>query len=153
MWKNFPNLEGDPQEVEETIASVRELIGPHGLVARQGIPLIGVCLGHQVLGLAAGATTSRLKFGHRGANHPVYDKRSGRVHITSQNHGFQVIADSLPPDSGFDVSHINLNDRSVEGLRHRSLPVFSVQYHPEASPGPQDNQYLLDEFIEMMERK
>ena len=146
------NGPGDPERVQETIATMRALIGPDGLVASQRVPLLGVCLGHQLLGLAAGATRSRLKFGHRGANHPVLDKRTGRVYITAQNHGFQVDGDSLLPDSGFEVSHVNLNDHSVEGLRHQTLPVFSVQYHPEASPGPQDNQYLFDEFIDLMER-
>ena len=147
------NGPGDPEAVEATIETVRALIGTNGPVARDRLPLIGVCLGNQLLGLAADATTSRLKFGHRGANHPVLDKRTGRVHITSQNHGFQVDGDALSPDSGFDVSHVNLNDGSVEGLRHRDLPVLSVQYHPEASPGPQDNQYLFDEFIDLMEMK
>lgn len=144
------NGPGDPEVVNHTIGTLQALMGPKGPIVRNGLPLLGVCLGHQLVGLAAGATTSRLKFGHRGVNHPVLDKRTGRVHITSQNHGFQVDSDSLPPQSGFEVSHINLNDRSVEGLRHRDLPIISVQYHPEASPGPQDNQYIFEEFIEMM---
>jgi carbamoyl-phosphate synthase small subunit len=117
------------------------------------MPLAGVCLGHQVLGLAIGAKTSRLKFGHRGANHPVKDLRTGRVHITSQNHGFQVDRDTIPAASGFEVSHVNLNDGSVEGLAHKALPVFTVQYHPEASPGPQDNQYLFDRFVDLLEAR
>ena len=147
------NGPGDPEAVEATIETLRTLIGPQGPVVRDRLPLIGVCLGHQLLGLAAGATTSRLKFGHRGVNHPVLDKRTGRVHITSQNHGFQVDSNSLPLDSGFSVSHVNLNDGSAEGLRHRELPIFSVQYHPEASPGPQDNQYLFNEFMDLMEQR
>ena len=108
---------------------------------------MGICLGHQLLGLAAGATTNRLPYGHHGGNHPVRDLATGRVTITTQNHEFQVVADSIPGSSGFEVSQINLNDGSVEGLRHRELPVFSVQYHPEGAPGPQDSQPLFDEFL------
>ena len=110
---------------------------------------MGICLGHQLLGLAAGATTSRLPYGHHGGNHPVRDLRSGRVTITTQNHEFQVVADTIPSASGFEVSQVNLNDGSVEGLRHRELPVFSVQYHPEGCPGPQDSQRLFDEFLSL----
>ncbi len=113
-------------------------------------PMLGICLGHQIIALAAGARTSRLKFGHRGANHPVQDLASGKAHITTQNHGFQVDAGSIPTNSGFRVSHVSLNDGSVEGLRHQDLPVFSVQYHPEACPGPQDNQYVFDEFLKQL---
>ena len=113
-------------------------------------PMLGICLGHQIIALAAGARASRLKFGHRGANHPVQDTESGKVHITTQNHGFQVDASSIPEESGFRVSHISLNDGSVEGLRHQDLPILSVQYHPEACPGPQDNQYVFDEFVELL---
>ena len=109
---------------------------------------MGICLGHQMLGLAAGARTSRLPFGHHGANHPVREERTGRVTITSQNHNFQVEAASIPAASGFYVSHVNLSDGSVEGLAHETLPVFSVQYHPEAAPGPEDNRYLFDQFAE-----
>ncbi|HEX5417173.1 MAG TPA: carbamoyl phosphate synthase small subunit, partial [Chloroflexota bacterium] len=108
---------------------------------------------HQLLGQAIGGRTSRLRFGHHGANHPVQDLRSGRVHITSQNHEFQVDSDSIPADSGFYVSQVNLNDRSVEGLAHETLPIFSVQYHPEGSPGPQDNQYLFERFVRQCEKK
>ncbi len=121
---------------------------------KTSIPLMGICLGHQVLGLAVGARTSRLPFGHHGANHPVREVRTGRVTITSQNHNFQVEAASLPPESGFYVSHLNLSDDSVEGLAHETLPVFSVQYHPEASPGPHDNRYLFEHFASLItERK
>ena len=109
-----------------------------------------MCLGHQLLGLAIGAHTSKLKFGHRGGNHPVLDVTSGRVYITSQNHGYQVEAASVPTASGWSVSHVSLNDGSVEGLRHERLPVFSVQYHPEGSPGPMDNQYVFDEFLRVL---
>jgi carbamoyl-phosphate synthase small subunit len=142
--------DGDPS-LRGTIDTLRRLI--EGPVRQRGMPLTAVCLGHQALGLAIGARTSRLKFGHRGANHPVKDLRTGRVHITSQNHGFQVDRDSIPAASGFEVSHVNLNDGSVEGLAHRELPVFTVQYHPEASPGPQDNQYLFDRFVDLLEER
>jgi carbamoyl-phosphate synthase small subunit len=111
---------------------------------------MGICLGHQILGLAAGARTSRLPFGHHGANHPVKELRTGRVTVTSQNHNFQVDAATLPTESGFYVSHLNLSDGSVEGLAHESLPVFSVQYHPEAAPGPEDNRALFDRFAEQV---
>jgi carbamoyl-phosphate synthase small subunit len=140
--------DGDPS-LKPTIETIRRLIA--GPVQQRGMPLTAVCLGHQALSLAIGAKTSRLKFGHRGANHPVKDLRTGRVYITSQNHGFQVDGDSIPPESGFEVSHVNLNDGSVEGLAHKTLPVFTVQYHPEASPGPQDNQYLFDRFVDELE--
>jgi carbamoyl-phosphate synthase small subunit len=142
--------DGDPS-LRGTIETLRQLLD--GPVRREGMPLAGVCLGHQVTGLAIGGHTSRLKFGHRGANHPVKDLRTGRVYITSQNHGFQVDAASIPTASGFAVSHVNLNDGSVEGLTHKELPVFTVQYHPEASPGPQDNQYLFDRFVDALEQR
>jgi carbamoyl-phosphate synthase small subunit len=135
------NGPGDPAALPQVVELVRGLI-------KTDVPLMGICLGHQLLGLAAGATTSRLRYGHHGGNHPVKDLRTGRVHITSQNHEFQVEADSLPPGSGFYVSHVNLNDGSVEGLAHRERPVFSVQFHPEGCPGPQDNQYLFDYFLD-----
>jgi carbamoyl-phosphate synthase small subunit len=134
------NGPGDPAQLPGVVAELRKLIG-------SGTPLMGICLGHQLLGLAAGGTTSRLPYGHHGGNHPVRDLRSGRVTITTQNHEFQVLAESLPPASGFEVSHVNLNDGSVEGLRHRELPVFSVQFHPEGCPGPQDSQALFDELL------
>jgi carbamoyl-phosphate synthase small subunit len=116
------------------------------------MPFLGICLGHQVLGLAAEGTTSRLKFGHHGGNHPVRDLATGRVHITSQNHEFQVDAASIREASGFVVAMVNLNDDSVEGLAHRELPAFSVQYHPEGCPGPQDNQYIFERFLDMVMR-
>jgi carbamoyl-phosphate synthase small subunit len=137
------NGPGDPASLSRTVETVRELL-------QTGIPIMGICLGHQILGLAVGATTSRLKFGHHGGNHPVKEVATGRVNITSQNHEFQVDGGSLPPDSGFYVSHVNLNDGSVEGLAHPTRPVFSVQYHPEGCPGPQDNQYLFDRFLEIV---
>ena len=138
------NGPGDPARLRECADTVGDLIESH-------VPLMGICLGHQLLGLAIGARTSRLRFGHHGANHPVKDVRTGLVHITSQNHEFQVDADSIPSDTGFFISQINLNDGSVEGLAHESLPIFSVQYHPEGSPGPQDSQYLFDRFIRLCE--
>ncbi|HSR24076.1 MAG TPA: glutamine-hydrolyzing carbamoyl-phosphate synthase small subunit, partial [Candidatus Eisenbacteria bacterium] len=134
------NGPGDPATLEGPVELCREAIGR--------IPLFGICLGHQILGRAVGGTTSRLPFGHHGANHPVRELATGSVHITSQNHEFQVDAASLP-DGGFSISHVNLNDGSVEGLAHRSLPVFSVQYHPEGCPGPTDNHHLFDRFVEM----
>ncbi|CCO07208.1 glutamine-hydrolyzing carbamoyl-phosphate synthase small subunit [Desulforamulus hydrothermalis] len=134
MLSNGP---GDPTDVPYAIQTVKQLIGQ--------LPIFGICLGHQILGLAVGGKTYKLKFGHRGANHPVKDLVSGRVYITSQNHGFAVAAESLPPDVA--VSHLNLNDNTVEGLCHKYLPVFSVQYHPEAAPGPMDSEYLFDRFL------
>lgn len=112
-------------------------------------PIMGICLGHQLVGLAYGLETYKLKFGHRGANHPVKDLKSGRVHITSQNHGYAVREPG--ENSTLELSHVNVNDGSVEGFRHKELPVFTVQYHPEGSPGPRDNLYLFDEFAELME--
>jgi len=134
------NGPGDPAVLEGPVELARQALGR--------IPMFGICLGHQVMGRAAGASTSRLPYGHHGANHPVKDVETGRVHITSQNHEFQVDASSLPPGDFF-VSQRNLNDGSVEGLGHRALPAFSVQYHPEGCPGPQDNQHLYDRFVEM----
>lgn len=137
---------GDPVNAAAAVFTVRDL-------ARSGLPFFGICLGHQLLALAAGARTSKLKFGHRGGNHPVKDLLSGAVHMTSQNHGYQVDADSLPADQGWQVWMVNVNDGTVEGLRHRSLPVMSIQYHPEGSPGPQDNQYLFDEFLALVKER
>ncbi len=134
---------GDPVNAAAAVFTVRDL-------ARSGLPFFGICLGHQLLALAAGARTSKLKFGHRGGNHPVKDLLSGSVHMTSQNHGYQVDAESLPADQGWQAWMVNVNDGTVEGLRHRSLPVISVQYHPEGAPGPQDNQYLFDEFLALV---
>lgn len=131
---------GNPENAEAAVPTIQQIVSA-------GQPYFGVCLGHQLLGMAIGATTSKLKFGHRGGNHPVLDLESGKIYITAQNHGYQVDADSVPTESGWRVTKISLNDRSVEGLAHESLPVFSVQYHPEGAPGPQDNQYLFDEFI------
>ena len=109
---------------------------------------VGICLGHQVLALAFGGSTYKLKFGHRGANHPVKELATGRVSITAQNHGYAVDREGLPPD--LEVSHVDLNDGTVEGLRHRSLPVMSIQYHAEASPGPRDNEHIFDQFLGMV---
>lgn len=147
------NGPGDPSApaLAPTVATLRALLD--GPVRAGRMALTAVCLGHQVMGLAIGARTSRLKFGHRGANHPVRDVATGRVYITSQNHGFQVDATTIPAESGFAVSHVNVNDGSVEGLAHRTLPVFTVQYHPEASPGPQDSQYLFDRFVGAMDAR
>jgi len=135
------NGPGDPAALPHVVQVVRDLLATD-------VPVMGICLGHQLLALAVGGTTSRLKFGHHGSNHPVKDLRSGDVHITSQNHEYQVDAASLPPDSGYYVTHVNLNDGSVEGIAHRERPVFSVQFHPEGCPGPQDNQYLFDYFLD-----
>ena len=137
------NGPGDPDRMHAGDELVRELLD------RQ-VPSLGICLGHQIFGLAAGGTTSRLRFGHHGGNHPVRDLMTDRVHITSQNHEFQVNADSIDERSGFVVSSVNLNDYSVEGLAHRELPAFSVQYHPEGCPGPQDNQYVFERFLDMV---
>lgn len=136
------NGPGDPEPLDYAVSTIRQLLGKR--------PMFGICLGHQLLGLALGGRTFKLKFGHRGANHPVKNLLTGRVEITSQNHGFAVETDSLD-QSQVELTHINLNDQTLEGLKHRSLPVFSVQYHPEASPGPHDSYYLFDEFTELME--
>ena len=138
------NGPGDPAAVDYAIRSLRDAMGK--------VPTFGICLGHQLLGLAMGATTFKLKFGHRGGNQPVKNLDTGRVEITSQNHGFAVERESLERQGGI-VTHINLNDDTVEGFRHKTLPVFSVQYHPEASPGPHDATYLFDAFVEMMKTK
>jgi carbamoyl-phosphate synthase small subunit len=138
------NGPGDPAALDY---AVKPLLGTIGKV-----PTFGICLGHQLLGRAIGASTYKLKFGHRGGNQPVKNLDTGRVEITSQNHGFAVDQQSLEAKGGV-VTHVNLNDGTVEGFRHRSLPVFSVQYHPEASPGPHDAAYLFDAFIEMMKTK
>jgi carbamoyl-phosphate synthase small subunit len=123
-------------------AEVRKMFGKK--------PVFGICLGHQILGLALGGKTYKLKFGHRGGNHPVLNKKTNKVEITAQNHGFAVDPDSIP-DSVAEITHVNLNDGTVEGLRHKSEPVFCVQYHPEAAPGPHDSLYLFDDFIRLMQ--
>jgi carbamoyl-phosphate synthase small subunit len=138
------NGPGDPEPVVYGIETVRQLLGR--------LPIFGICLGNQILGLALGGRTYKLKFGHRGANQPVKNLNTGRVEITSQNHGFAVDMDSLSRDD-VEVTHINLNDNTVEGIRHRRLPAFAVQYHPEASPGPHDAAYLFDQFRAMMKTK
>ena len=139
---NGPGDPAHPGLQSTTVRAARELAGQ--------VPLLGICLGHQILALAFGGKTFKLKFGHRGGNQPVKDLRTGRVHITSQNHGFAVDADSLDA-SEFEITHVNLNDRTVEGLVHRDLPLFSDQYHPEASPGPLDNAYISREFVDRMQ--
>jgi carbamoyl-phosphate synthase small subunit len=138
------NGPGDPAALPYAIASVRELVTSER-------PMFGICLGHQILGLSLGGQAFKLKFGHRGANHPVKELSSGKVEITSQNHGFAVDPESLPPN--VHVTHLNLYDGTVEGFRHTSRPIFSVQYHPEASPGPHDADYLFQQFIDSMEER
>jgi carbamoyl-phosphate synthase small subunit len=135
------NGPGDPEGVPYLIQSVRGLLGR--------VPIFGICLGHQILGLAAGGRTFKLPFGHHGANHPVKDLTTGKVEITAQNHGFAVDPASVTP-LGWEPTHLNLNDGTCEGLRHREWPVFSVQYHPEASPGPHDANYLFHRFTDLM---
>ncbi len=136
------NGPGDPEGIPYAIETLRQLIGKK--------PIFGICLGHQLLGLALGGKTFKLKFGHRGANQPVKDLKTGKVMITSQNHGFCVDPNSLNP-AEVELTQINLNDQTVEGMRHKRFPIFSVQYHPEASPGPHDTQDLFGEFVKMME--
>lgn len=138
------NGPGDPAALGYAVQAVRDLV-------QSGIPIFGICLGHQILGQALGATTFKLKFGHRGANQPVKDLESGRVEITSQNHGFAVDPSKLPPD--VSVNRVNLNDQTVEGMRHKTKPIFCVQYHPEASPGPHDSTPLFAQFRALIERK
>jgi carbamoyl-phosphate synthase small subunit len=136
------NGPGDPEPVTYAHENIRALVGK--------VPLFGICLGHQLLGIALGGRTYKLKFGHRGGNHPVKDLRTGRVEITAQNHGFSVDADSLS-ENDVEYTHINLNDQTLEGFRHRREPVVAVQYHPEAAPGPHDSFYLFEDFVGMME--
>jgi carbamoyl-phosphate synthase small subunit len=138
------NGPGDPAALGYAVENARELV-------KADVPVFGICLGHQILSLAMGAQTYKLKFGHRGANHPVKELESGRIEITSQNHGFAVDAKSLPAD--VKVTHVNLYDGTVEGLRHNTKPVFCVQYHPEAAPGPHDADYLFRQFLDEMERR
>jgi carbamoyl-phosphate synthase small subunit len=138
------NGPGDPKDVPFAIDTVRALLGKK--------PVFGICLGHQLIALALGADTYKLKFGHHGSNHPVKNLLTGRVHITSQNHGYAVAEDSLA-DRDLIVTHRAVNDGTVEGIRHRHLPIFSVQYHPEAAPGPDDNTYLFDEFLALLHKE
>ncbi len=132
---------GDPKQLDYVVETARRLIGKR--------PIFGICMGNQIIGAAFGATTFKLPFGHRGGNHPVKELKTGRVTITSQNHGFAVDPTHLS-GSGLEVTHINLNDGTVEGLQHRELPVFTIQYHPEANPGPRDSEYLFERFVEAM---
>lgn len=130
------NGPGDPQDVPESIENIKKLIGKK--------PIVGICLGHQLLTLALGGTTTKLKFGHRGCNHPVKDLETNKVAITSQNHGY--VVETLP--EGVVATHININDGTIEGMKHKTLPIFSVQFHPEASAGPHDSEYIFDKFME-----
>ena len=138
------NGPGDPEPLDYQAQQIRKLVGK--------TPIFGICLGHQILGLALGGKTYKLKFGHRGANHPVLNQITNRVEITSHNHGFAVDADSLNLNE-LEITHMNLNDETLEGFRHRSHPVFCVQYHPEAAPGPHDSHYLFDDFVKLMDQQ
>ncbi len=148
MLSNGP---GDPAAVHYGIDTIQRLIDIPNQKERAPLPIFGICLGHQLLGLALGGKTFKLKFGHRGANHPVKDLSTGKIEITTQNHGFAVDIDSL---AGKDVelTHLNLNDGTLEGMKHKTLPVFSVQYHPESSSGPRDSRYLFDRFISIIQK-
>jgi carbamoyl-phosphate synthase small subunit len=137
------NGPGDPSAMKQVIDEIRKL-------TESNVPMFGICLGHQLIGEAFGADTFKMKFGHRGGNQPIKDLTTGKVEITSHNHGFAVDAASLP--ANVEVTHINLNDNTVAGLRHKTLPVFSVQYHPESAPGPHDSEYLFERFIELMQK-
>jgi carbamoyl-phosphate synthase small subunit len=138
------NGPGDPAAVEYAIENIKQLIGKK--------PIFGICLGHQILGLAFGGKTYKLKFGHHGGNHPVKNLKTGKIEITAQNHGFAVDIETLDQQE-IEMTHINLNDGTLEGMRHKKLPIFSVQYHPEASPGPHDSFYLFQKFIEFLEEE
>jgi carbamoyl-phosphate synthase small subunit len=138
------NGPGDPAAVPYVVAAVKELLGK--------LPIFGICLGHQILGLAFGGKTGKLKFGHHGGNHPVKDLETGKINITAQNHNFYVDIKSLKK-SAIEITHLNLNDNTLEGMRHKKLPVYSIQFHPEAAPGPNDAKYLFEEFINNMKKK
>ncbi len=137
------NGPGDPSAMTKVVEEIKKL-------AEENVPMFGICLGHQILGQAFGGATYKLKFGHRGGNQPIMDLTTGKVEIASHNHGFAVEAKSLPVE--VEITHVNLNDRTVAGLRHKSLPIFSVQYHPESAPGPHDSEYLFRRFIELMKK-
>ena len=138
------NGPGDPSSMKAVAAEIKKL-------TEKDVPMFGICLGHQILGRVFGGETYKLKFGHRGGNQPIMDLTTGKVEITAHNHGFAVDADSLPET--VEVTHVNLNDRTVAGLRHKTLPIFSVQYHPESAPGPHDSEYLFERFIELMKKE
>ena len=137
------NGPGDPSAMQNVVAEIKKL-------TTKNVPMFGICLGHQILGQVFGGETYKLKFGHRGGNQPIMDLTTGKVEITAHNHGFAIAAESLPADVA--ITHINLNDRTVSGLQHKNLPIFSVQYHPESAPGPHDSEYLFKRFIELMEK-
>jgi carbamoyl-phosphate synthase small subunit len=139
MLSNGP---GDPKEITEGTEMIKGVIGK--------VPIFGICLGHQLVALACGADTDRLKFGHRGSNHPVRNLETNRVEITSQNHGYTVTLESVK-GTDLTVTHLALNDGTVEGLKHTKFPVFTIQYHPEASPGPEDSNYLFNQFMDLMD--
>ena len=135
------NGPGDPSSMKTVVAEIKKL-------TEKGVPMFGICLGHQILGQVFGGETYKLKFGHRGGNQPIMDLTTGKVEIAAHNHGFAVEAETLPET--VEVTHVNLNDHTVAGLRHKTLPIFSVQYHPESAPGPHDSEYLFKRFIELM---
>ncbi len=137
------NGPGDPSAMENVVAEIRKLTA-------ENVPMFGICLGHQIIGQAFGGETYKLKFGHRGGNQPIKDLMTGKIEIAAHNHGFAVTAASLPDN--IEVTHVNLNDQTVAGLQHKTLPIFSVQYHPESAPGPHDSAYLFQRFIELMEK-